>query len=75
MSTTQAHVLSLHTPSSPGVGSKAQNIFFSEVVNLREWHVEHHANTYSILTSGVGSKGQNFFFLNVVMLHIRLKGE
>ena len=27
-STMQEHILSLHTPSAPGVGSKDQNIFF-----------------------------------------------
>ena len=33
-STTKAHILSLHTPSAPGVGSKGQNIFFLKVVIL-----------------------------------------
>ena len=28
--TMQAHILSLHKPSTPGVGSKGQNIFFPE---------------------------------------------
>ena len=26
----QAHILSLHTPSAPGVGSKDKNTFFSQ---------------------------------------------
>ena len=30
LSTMQAHILSLYTPSTPGVWSNGQNIFFSE---------------------------------------------
>ena len=30
----QAHILSLHTPSTPGVGSKVKTIFFLKVVML-----------------------------------------
>ena len=66
-STMQAHILSLHTPSTPVVGSKGLHIFFSEISNVayqirREWAIEHHASTYSVLTHtlgpGVGSKRQ-----------------
>ena len=32
-STMQAHILSLHTPSTPGEGSKGQTYFLLKVVN------------------------------------------
>ena len=66
----QAHILSLHTPSTPGVGVKGQNIFFSESSHVayqirREWSIEHHASTYSVITHPRplgGVTGQNNFF-------------
>ena len=70
----QSHILFLHTTLTPGMGSKVKP-FFLKVVKLyskREWNVEHHASTYSILTHTV--KCSNYFFLNIVMLHIKLKG-
>ena len=85
----QAHILSLHTPSTPTLGGvKDQNIFFSESSHVasqirREWSIEHHASTHSVLTHTLcpwrGVKGQNiFFFLKVVNLscciyHIKWK--
>ena len=76
----QAHFLSLHTLSTPGVGSRVET-FFSQIQFAyqirREWSIEHHASTYSVLTDTLeawgGVKGQNIFFLKVVMLHIKLK--
>ena len=56
--------------------------FFSEIQFAyqirREWSIEHHASTYSVLTDTLetwgGLKFKTFFFLKVVMLHIKLKG-
>ena len=66
----KAHILSLHTPLIPGVESKVKIYFFLKVVMLhyqirREWSIEHHASTYSVLTHTLdpwgGVKCQNIF--------------
>ena len=71
------HILSLHKPSTPWVGSKLKT-FFSDSSHVayqvrRELSMEHHANTYHVLTHrlnpGVGSKVKPFFSESV-MLHI-----
>ena len=49
----QAHIVSLHTPSTPRVGSKFKIFFESIHVAYqirREWSIKHHANIYSALT-------------------------
>ena len=78
-----ANILPTDTPSTQGVGSKDQTIFFSE-----SSHVEHQikagdagsnmvANilpTDTPSTKGWGQKVKLYLFLKVVMLHIKLKG-
>ena len=71
-----ANILPTDTPSTQGVGSKGQTIYFSE-----RSHV-----AYQIKADNAGSKyfahrhtleGQKvklYIFLKVVMLHIELKG-
>ena len=46
-SSMQAHILSLHTPSTPVVGSKI----------ILEWSIERYASTYCVLTHILGPKG------------------
>ena len=50
----QAHIISLHKPSTPGKGSKVKIFVLLKVVmmyiKIREWNIEHQASTYSILT-------------------------
>ena len=46
-STMQAHILFVHIPSTPGVGSKGQHICLLMKVGmlrikLKEWNIEHH---------------------------------
>ena len=79
-----ANILPTDTPSTQGVGSKGQTIYFSESSHIAYQIKADDAvsnmvantlptdNTPS--TSGVGSKGQTIFILKVVMLHIKLKG-
>ena len=65
----QAHFLSLHTPSTPVLGSKVKT-FFSESSHVayqirRKMSIEHHASTYSDLTHILDPwgwvKGRNIF--------------
>ena len=47
----QAHILSLHTPSTPGVGSEVETFFFSESSHVayqirRELSIEYHTSTF-----------------------------
>ena len=67
LSTMQAHIMSLHTPSVPGVGSRGQNIFFPKVVilHIKLKDMERRAYFLSLhthLTRGVRPKSQNLFF-------------
>ena len=72
----QAHILSLHTPSTPALGSKVKFSESSPVAYQirREWNIEHHASTYFVLTHRldpwVGSKVKTS--LLKVKLHINL---
>ena len=78
-----ANILPTDTPSTQGVGSKGQNIYFSESsrvayqIKADDTGSNMVANilpTDTPLTQGVGSKGQTISLLKVVMLHIKLKG-
>ena len=66
----QAHILSLHTPSAPGVGSKDKNTFFLKVVmmHIKLKGMERSASCKHINCPythpkplGVGSKGQTLW--------------
>ena len=78
----QAHILSLHTLSTPGVGSKVKTFFILKVVmlHIKLKGMEHRAPCKHIFYSYThpqpldGVKKSTFFFLKVVMLHIKLKG-
>ena len=78
-----ANILPTDTPSTQGVGSKGQTIYFSESSHVAYQikaddtgsnMVANILPTDTPLTQGVGSKGQTIFLLKVVMLHIKLKG-
>ena len=77
-----ANVLPTDTPSTEGVGSKGQTIFFSEsshvVYQIKgNWaQSTMKANTLSLhtpMTLGGVKRSFYFYFLKVVMLHIKLK--
>ena len=61
-STMKANMLSLHTQTTPGVGSKLILFSFLKVVMLHiklKWNMQGNTlNLYTPLTSGVGLKGQ-----------------
>ena len=66
-----ANMLSLHTPTTPGLGSKGHIFFLSKsghvqyLINLEEVSTYMRGNTlnfYTPLTSGVGLKGQISIF-------------
>ena len=78
-----ANILPTDTPSTQGVGSKGQTIYFSEnshvayqikADNAGSNMVANILPTDTPLTQGVGSKGQTVSLLKIVMLHIKLKG-
>ena len=79
-----ANILPTDTPSTQGVGSKGQTIYFSESSHVAYQNKADDAGSNMVAnvlptdtpsTQGVGSKGQTLsFFLKVVMLHIKLKG-
>ena len=77
-----ANILPTDTPSTQGVGSKGQTIFFSQSSHVAYQIKADDAGsnmanilpTDTPLTQGVGSKGQTISFTEVVMLHIKLKG-
>ena len=78
----QAHFSSLHTASSPGVGSKGQNIFLKVVIlhfNLKGWRVEHNACTYFVLTHTLGPYGRDnrskLFFSECGYVAYQIKGK
>ena len=78
----QAHILSFHIPSTPGVGSK--HIFLKEVIlQIIFMGMEHRAPCKHIFCPythpqplGLDQKVKTyfFFFLKVVILHIELNG-
>ena len=78
-----ANILPTDTPSTQGMGSKGQTIFFSENSHVAYQIKANDAGsnmvanilpTYTPSTQGVRSKGQTIYFLKVVLLHIKLKG-
>ena len=78
-----ANILPTDTPSTQGVGSKSQTIYFSESSHFAYQIKAEDAGSNMVAnilptdtpsTQGVGSKGQTISFLKVVMLHIKLKG-
>ena len=78
-----ANILPTDTPSTQGVGSKGQTIFFSKSSHVAYQIKADDAGSNMVanilltdtpLTQGMGSKGQTNIFLKVVMLHIKLKG-
>ena len=72
----QAHILSLHAPSTPLVRSKDH--FFSEstvsccLSNSRELSVEHHASALSVPTHNL-DRWSKHFISESGMVHIKLK--
>ena len=78
-----ANILPIDTPSTQGVGSKGQTIYFSESSHVAYQikadgacsnMVANILPTDTPLTQGMGSKGQTISFTDIVMLHIKLKG-
>ena len=79
-----ANILPKDTPSTQGVGSKGQTIYFSESSHVAYQIKADDAGSNMVanilptdtpLTQGVGSKGQTIYLLlKVDMLHIELKG-
>ena len=76
----QANISPLCAPSTPGVGSKDQNIFFLKMVML---HIKLKRMTCTTTCKQYFCPythsqplvwGQNSFFLKTVVLHIKLKG-
>ena len=79
-----AKILPPDTPSTQGVGSKGQTIYFSESSHVAYQIKADDAGSNMVAnilptdtpsTQGVGSKGQTIYFLKVIMLHIKLKGN
>ena len=77
-----ANILPTYTPSTQGVGSKGQTIYFSESSHVAYQIKADDAGSNMVanilptdtpFTQGVGSKGQLYLLLKVVMLHIKLK--
>ena len=81
----QTHItLSLHTSSTPRMGSKCQNIFFTEsshvAYQIKENGIKStmQARILSLQTPSTsrwGQKVNTFFLLKIVILHIILKGK
>ena len=78
-----ANILPTDTPSTQGVGSKGQTIYFSESSHVAYQIKADDAGSNMVAnilptdtpsSQGVGSKVQTIYFLKVVMLHIKLKG-
>ena len=62
----QAHILSLHTPSAPGIGSKGQNFFLNVVmlpIKLKFSVIIHYE--WAAL----------FYFKWLLKFHVKTKGE
>ena len=78
-----ANILSTDTPSTQGVGSKGQTIYFSESSHAAYQIKADDAGSNMVanilptdtpLTQGEGQKVKLYLSLKVVMLHIKLKG-
>ena len=70
----QARILSLHTPSTPGVGSNVKTFFLKVVMlHIKLKGMEHKAHMLCTHTPSTPRWGQNVIFLKVVMLHIKSK--
>ena len=74
--------MALHTPSTPGAGSKAKT-FFPESSHVayqtngngaKSTMQAHILSLHTPSNPWVGSKGQNMFLLKIDMLHIKLNG-
>ena len=83
-STTQAHILSLHTSSEPGVGSKCQNIFLKVVMlHIKLKEMEHRAPckhilcpyTYTPSAPVVGTKAKSISFFEKSHVAYQIKGN
>ena len=77
-----ANILPTDTPSTQGVGSKGQTIYFCEsshvAFQVKGLSTEHHESKYAVFTHtndpwGRVKRSYYFSFLKVVMLHIKLK--
>ena len=80
----QADILSLHTPSTPGVGSKVQTFLFLKVVMLhfKLIRMEHRAPCKYIFCTythpqplGWGQKVKTFFFSKSSHVAYHIKGN
>ena len=78
-----ANILPTDTPSTQGVGSKGQTLYFSESSHVAYQIKADDTGSNMVAnilptdipsTQGVGSKVKLYLFLEVVMLHIKLKG-
>ena len=78
-----ANILPTDTPSTQGVGSKGQTIYFSESSHVAYQIKADDAGSNMVanilptdtpLTQGWGQKVKLYLLLKVVMLHIKLKG-
>ena len=78
-----ANILPTDTPSTQGVGSNGQTIYFSESSRVAYQIQADEADSNMVanflptdtpLTQGVGSKVKLYLLLKVVMLQIKLKG-
>ena len=78
-----ANILPTETPSTQGVGSKGQTIYFSESSHVGYQIKADDAGSNMVanilptdtpLTQGCGQKVKLYLFLKVVMLHIKFEG-
>ena len=78
-----ANFLPTDTPSTQGMGSKDQTIYFSESTHVAYQIKADNAGSNMVanilpsdtpLTQGWGQKVKLYLLLKVVMLHIKLKG-
>ena len=78
-----ANILPTDTPSTQGVGSKGQTIYFSESSHVAYQIKADDAGSNMVanilptdtpLTQGWGQKVKLYLLLKVAMLHIKLKG-
>ena len=78
-----ANILPTDTPSTQGVGSKGQTIYFSESSHVAYQIKADDAGSNMVanilptdtsLTQGVGQKVKLYLLLKVFMSHIKLKG-
>ena len=78
-----ANILPTDTPSTQGMGSKGQTIYFSQSSHVAYQIIAYDAGSNMVATilptdtpstQGWGQKVKLYLFLKVVMLHIKLKG-